>query len=77
MAVITVDDQGHSFYYEDTGTPTDTSGIYTTLMIVHGTGFHSRKFSPPSIVTSPSKADTLLYFFSRNIQATRPAGSQT
>ena len=43
MPAITIDDQGHRLYYEDTGVPPDVKGVYTTLMIIHGTSFHSRK----------------------------------
>ncbi|KAL5492300.1 hypothetical protein ACEPAI_3747 [Sanghuangporus weigelae] len=44
MSLATIDDQGHSLYYEDTGSPSNAEGIYTTLMVVHGTGFHSQIF---------------------------------
>ncbi|KAL5531561.1 hypothetical protein ACEPAG_4438 [Sanghuangporus baumii] len=44
MSLITIDDQGHSLYYEDTGSPSNARGIYTTFMIVHGTGFHGQIF---------------------------------
>ncbi|OCB85419.1 hypothetical protein A7U60_g7428 [Sanghuangporus baumii] len=44
MSDITVDDHGHSLYYEDTGSPPNAEDIYTTLMIVHGTGFHGQIF---------------------------------
>ncbi|KAL5513085.1 hypothetical protein ACEPAH_3483 [Sanghuangporus vaninii] len=44
MSVISVDDQGHSLYYEDTGSPPNAGDIYTTLMVVHGTGFHGQIF---------------------------------
>ena len=43
MPVITIDDQGNSLFYEDTGAPPGTEPLYATLIIVHGTGFHGRE----------------------------------
>ncbi|KAL5513084.1 hypothetical protein ACEPAH_3482 [Sanghuangporus vaninii] len=44
MPVITIDDLGNTLYYEDTGVPPDAVALYTTLIIVHGTGFHGQIF---------------------------------
>lgn len=43
MPVATVEDSSLRFSYEDSG-PLD--GSYTTLVMVHGTGFHSGKPCP-------------------------------
>ena len=43
MPTIPVDEQQHVLYYDDSGLPTTSPEPYTTLMIVHGTGFHSGK----------------------------------
>lgn len=41
MPTITIDHEGHYLYYEDTGAPKLSSGgVYSTLIIVHGTAFH-------------------------------------
>ena len=45
MPTITVDQQDHFHYYEDTGPPAVSSQPYTTLFIVHGSGFHSGEYS--------------------------------
>ncbi|KAL5537017.1 hypothetical protein ACEPAF_840 [Sanghuangporus sanghuang] len=44
MPVITIDDRGNTLYYEDTGVPPDAVALYTTLIIVHGTGSHGQIF---------------------------------
>ncbi|OCB85418.1 hypothetical protein A7U60_g7427 [Sanghuangporus baumii] len=44
MPLITVDDQGHRLYYEDTGPPPNGPVPYTTLIIIHGTAFHGQIF---------------------------------
>ena len=42
MPTFTVDEQGNFLYYEDNGPPKVTyEKVYTTLIIVHGTSFHS------------------------------------
>lgn len=41
MPVATVKDSSLRFSYEDSG---PLGGMYTTLVMVHGTGFHSGKF---------------------------------
>jgi hypothetical protein len=43
MPVATVKDCSLRFSYEDTG---PLGGLYTTLVMVHGTGFHSGKLCP-------------------------------
>jgi hypothetical protein len=40
MPVATVKDSSLHFLYEDSG---PLGGLYTTLVMVHGTGFHSGK----------------------------------
>ena len=40
MPVATVKDSSLRFSYEDSG---PLGGFYTTLVMVHGTGFHSGK----------------------------------
>lgn len=45
MPLITVDDEGHRLFYEDTGSPSsDESITYTTLIVIHGTAFHGSKW---------------------------------
>ncbi|KAL5513086.1 hypothetical protein ACEPAH_3484 [Sanghuangporus vaninii] len=44
MPLITVDDQGHQLYYEDTGPPPNGPVPYTALFIIHGTAFHGQIF---------------------------------
>ena len=39
-----IDEQGHRLCFEDTGEPSN-GGIYTTLVLVHGTAFHSGRAS--------------------------------
>jgi hypothetical protein len=45
MPVATVEDRSLRFSYEDSG---PLGGSYTTLVMVHGTGFHSGKSLCPS-----------------------------
>ena len=40
MPTAPVDSDGSVLYYEDTGAP-DGSKDYTTLVLIHGTCFHS------------------------------------
>ena len=40
MPTIVVNDAGAHLYYEDSGPP---SADYTTLVLVHGAGFHGGK----------------------------------
>ena len=40
MPTVTVDSEQHTLYYEDTGAPSGVAD-YTTLIIVHGTAYHS------------------------------------
>ena len=55
MPLITVNEEGHVLYYEDSGAPPALDGLYTTLMIVHGTSFHSRGY--PSMKFTSFKPD--------------------
>ena len=49
MPVATVKDNSLRFSYEDSG---PLGGSYTTLVMVHGTGFHSGKSCPLSLQNS-------------------------
>lgn len=40
MPTAPVNDAGAELYFEDTGPPTGVAQ-YTTLVLIHGTGFHS------------------------------------
>jgi hypothetical protein len=44
MPVATVKDSSLRFSYEDSG---PLNGLYTTLVMVHGTGFHSGELCGP------------------------------
>ncbi|KLO13267.1 hypothetical protein SCHPADRAFT_890146 [Schizopora paradoxa] len=45
MPTAPIDDQGNVLFYEDTGAPQNSSNEpYTTMIIVHGTAFHSGQF---------------------------------
>ena len=52
MPSITIDNQGNNLYYEDTGAPQNSESLYTTLIIVHGTGFHGREYSTRTLLHS-------------------------
>ena len=48
MPTLPIDTEGNSLYYADTRAPPppeppEPEKAYTTLMIVHGTGFHGGK----------------------------------
>ena len=40
MPIATVNDHGSMLYYEDSGIPNESTN-YTTLILIHGTCFHS------------------------------------
>lgn len=44
MHTASLDDKGTVFYYEDSGAPSGSPN-YTTLVLVHGTCFHSGTFA--------------------------------
>ena len=44
MPSIVINEKGYKLFYEDSGAPTmEPEARYTTLMLVHGTGFHGGK----------------------------------
>ncbi|KAJ8462240.1 hypothetical protein ONZ51_g11023 [Trametes cubensis] len=45
MPTAPVDDKGSVLYYEDSGAPAGSTD-YVTLVLVHGTGFHSAVYRP-------------------------------
>lgn len=53
MPVGLVDDMGTVLYYEDSGVP-DGSATYVTIVLVHGTMFHSGTYSPETAHDLPS-----------------------
>ncbi|KAH8111923.1 Alpha/Beta hydrolase protein [Phellopilus nigrolimitatus] len=44
MPLITIDEQGHSLFYQDSGVPSNAEQSYTTLIVVHGASFHGGVF---------------------------------
>ena len=44
MPTAPVDDKGSVLYYEDSGAPAGSTD-YVTLVLIHGTGFHSGEYT--------------------------------
>ncbi|KAH8111951.1 hypothetical protein DFH11DRAFT_559094 [Phellopilus nigrolimitatus] len=44
MPLISVNEQGRSLFYEDSGVPLGTEESYTTLIVIHGASFHGGVF---------------------------------
>ncbi|KAH8111945.1 hypothetical protein DFH11DRAFT_558957 [Phellopilus nigrolimitatus] len=44
MPLISVNEQDHSLFYEDSGVPLGTEESYTTLIVIHGASFHGGVF---------------------------------
>ncbi|EPQ56346.1 hypothetical protein GLOTRDRAFT_74957 [Gloeophyllum trabeum ATCC 11539] len=66
-----VNDRGVHFSYSDTGPPTATSEPYSTLVLIHGTSYHSAIFRP-LIPHAPANNLRLVLLNRRDYPGTTP-----